>query len=73
MALRLPPRVALPEPGPIVPLATVRAALGVSRQRLLHWRRGHGFPSSHNLGRGWFIDRAAVENWLIRQGVEVIP
>lgn len=66
MGLRLPARVTLPTV-PMAPCGAVYRALGVSKQRVVRWRRSHGFPVSE----GRALDVQQVAAWLAERGVRV--
>lgn len=66
--IRLPAVVALPSaPGGLVPVGTVWAAMGVSRQWGALLRARHGFPAASS----GIVDVRAVGAWLVDQGVRV--
>lgn len=66
MSLRLPDQVTLPT-CPRAPAGQVYSALRASKQRVLRWRRAHGFPASE----GRALDVQAVAQWLSARGVRI--
>lgn len=55
-----------------VDAATLRRALGISRQLLCAWRRRHGFPAHLAEGRESYVLTSDVANWLSARNVQVI-